>query len=80
MATTILDRTPTELLASAPCHTIGDTAVILGLRRRDGTPNRRAVHELIRDGGLRVVDPEQPVTRLAIASAEIERYIANGRP
>lgn len=71
--------TPSELLANAPVHSIGETALILGFRRKDGTPYREPVRELVRSGGLRLVDPEQPVTRWCVSTVEIERYIREGR-
>lgn len=70
--------TPAELLAAAPVHSITDTALILGLRRRNGEPYRAAVHELIRKGSIRLVDPDVVITRWTVSSAEIQRYIEHG--
>lgn len=70
--------TPSELLAAAPVHSISESALILGLRRRNGEPNRRTVHELIRTGSVRLVDPDQPIQRWTISTVELERYIAEG--
>lgn len=70
--------TPSELLDSAPVHTASDVAIILRFLRRNGEPNRRAVHELIRSGAIRVIDPSQPVQRWTVSTAELRRYIAEG--
>ena len=71
--------TPSELLASAPVHTVGETALILGFRKKDGSPYRDPIRQLVRSGAIRLVDPEQPVTRWTVSTIEIERYIAHGR-
>lgn len=71
--------TPSELLAASPVQSITNAARILQLFRRNGEPNRRAVHELIRSGVLRQVDSGQPIQRWTVASAEIERYIGGRR-
>jgi hypothetical protein len=54
--------------------TIDEVARRLNLLRREGEPNRRAVHELIRNGKLRIVDADTPVQRWTMTSAEGERY------
>jgi hypothetical protein len=36
------------------------------------------VHKLIRSGAIRLVDPDQPVTRWTISYAELRRYAAEG--
>lgn len=70
--------TPSDLLASKPVHSISSAAIVLDLRRRNGEPYRAAVHSLIRSGAIRLVDPDQPVTRWSISSAELARYISEG--
>lgn len=70
--------TPAELLDGAPVQSINSTAIILQLRRRNGEPNRRAVHELIRSGAIRVIDPAQPIQRWTVSTAELRRYIECG--
>lgn len=72
------DPSPAELLESSPVHGIAAVATILQLLSRNGEPNRRAVHELIRSGRLRLVDPEQPIQRWTVSRAELERYIEGG--
>jgi hypothetical protein len=57
---------------------ISNTAIILGQLRRNGEPNRAAVHELIRSGALALVDPTQPITRWTVSAVEIRRYIEHG--
>lgn len=71
--------TPAELLDARPVHSINDTARILGLHRRNGDPYRAAVHQLIREGAIRIVDPAVPITRWTVSSAEIRRYVEHGR-
>lgn len=71
-------RTPSELLHGSPVQSCTTTAIILHLFRRNGEPNRRAVHDLIRKGKIVVVDPTEPIHRWTIASTEIERYVADG--
>lgn len=68
--------TPSQLLASSPVHSLNAVAKILALTKRNGDPNRRAVRELIHSGRLRLVDPDQPISRWTVSAAEIERYIA----
>lgn len=70
--------TPADLLAASPTHSISDTAIILSLRTRDGRPYRAAVHQLIREGKLRIIDPTAPITRWTVSTAELERYISEG--
>lgn len=69
---------PAELLESKAVHSISSAAIVLDLRRRNGEPYRAAVHALIRSGAIRLVDPDQPVTRWTVSSAELARYIAEG--
>lgn len=69
---------PAKLLASKPVHSISSAAIVLDLKRRNGEPYRAAVHELIRSGAIRLVDPEQCIQRWTISSAELERYIREG--
>lgn len=57
---------------------ISDTARHLGLIRRNGEPNRRAVQNLIREGKLRQVDDTQPIQRWTVAYAEVVRYVNEG--
>ena len=57
---------------------INDVARHLRLLRRNGEPNRRAVHELIRSRALRVVDDTQGIQRWTVASSELLRYITDG--
>lgn len=71
-------HTARELLHGSPVQSCTTTAIILHLFRRNGEPNRRAVHDLIRRGSIVVVDPTVPIHRWTIASAEIERYVAEG--
>lgn len=70
--------TPTELLESKPVHSINSAAIVLDLKLRNGEPYRAAVHALIRKGAIRIVDPDQPITRWTISSAELARYIEHG--
>lgn len=70
--------TASELLAASPVQSISNAARILGLMRRNGEPNRRVVHDLIKVGAIRLVDPGQPIQRWTVASVELERYIAHG--
>lgn len=70
--------TPAELLDGSPVQSCTDVAIILKLHRRNGDPNRRAVHALIRSGAIDVVDPTQPIHRWTVASSEIRRYIESG--
>lgn len=70
--------TPADLLASKPVHSISSAAIVLDLRRRNGEPYRAAVHQLIRSGAIRLVDPSQPIQRWTISTAELARYIAEG--
>ena len=71
-------ETPQEMLDKYPVQTIGRTAIILGLLRRNGDPNLEVVRRMVRAGHLRLVDPTQPVHRWTIASTELRRYIAEG--
>lgn len=73
-----MSLTPSELLEAAPVHSINDTARILGLIRRNGEPYRAAVHELIRKGAIRLVDPDVPIQRWTVSSAELRRYVEFG--
>lgn len=73
-----MSLTPAQLLDSAPIHSITATAIILGCRRRNGDPDRRVVHQLIRSGAIRLVDPDQPIQRWSVSSTEIRRYIEHG--
>lgn len=70
--------TPADLLDGSPVQSINSTAIILHLRRRNGEPNRRAVHDLIRSGAIRVIDPSQPIQRWTVSTAELRRYITEG--
>lgn len=71
-------KTPSELLHGSPVQSITDAAIILRLIRRNGEPNRRAVHDLIKSGAIAIIDPTQAIHRWTIASTELERYIAEG--
>lgn len=71
-------RTPAELLDHSPVQSCSDAAHILKLYRRNGEPNRRAVHSLVRSGAIAVVDSSQPIHRWTISSVELRRYIADG--
>lgn len=70
--------TPAELLDSKAVHSISSAAIVLDLIRRNGDPYRAAVHALIRSGAIRLVDPEQVISRWTISSAELRRYIECG--
>jgi hypothetical protein len=70
--------TPAELLDWSPVQSINDTARILFPPLRNGDPNRRAVHDLIRSGAVAVIDETQPIQRWSISTAELRRYIAEG--
>lgn len=70
--------TPAELLATKPVHSISSAALVLDLKLRNGEPYRAAVHGLIRSGAIRLVDPDQPIQRWTISSAELSRYINEG--
>lgn len=69
---------PAELLDSKAVHSISSAAIVLDLKRRNGEPYRAAVHQLIRAGSIRLVDPDAPITRWTISSAELARYIEHG--
>lgn len=70
------DLSPTELLDSAPVHTLGNTARILALDIgvKPSTARRRVL-DLVDAGRLRLVDPTVPATRRTISTAELRRYI-----
>jgi hypothetical protein len=70
--------TPTELLESKHVHSMNSAAIVLDLLDGQGRPRRDLVHKLIRSGAIRLVDPDQPVTRWTISSAELRRYAAEG--
>lgn len=70
--------TPTERLHASPVQSCTDVALILKLFRRNGEPNRRAVHDLIRSGAIAIIDPTQAIHRWTVASAEVERYVSSG--
>jgi hypothetical protein len=46
--------------------------------RSKGEPDPRKARDLIRSGGLRLVDPSQPVSRWTVAADEVRRYISEG--
>lgn len=68
-----------DLLCTDAVCTLVETAGVLKLVHRSGAkkgqPDRRLVLQLIADGKLRVVDPDQPTHRWTIATPEIRRYL-----
>ncbi len=42
---------------------VDDVARVLKLLSRDGAPDRRAAHDLIRSGAIRPVDHDAPISR-----------------
>lgn len=69
---------PAELLESKAVHSLNSAAIVLDLLKRNGDPYRAAVHQLIRSGAIRLVDPDAPITRWTVSTAELKRYIEHG--
>lgn len=71
--------TPAEVLDSYPALTFGQVAYVLNRLKRNGEPNRSAIHALVRDGRLVVVDDTQPPARQTISANDVRSYLA-GKP
>ena len=67
--------TPQEVLDGYPALTMDQAAYVLGFVDKKGKFERGQVHELIRSGRLRVIDPDQPVTRWAVSAMKVRLYI-----
>lgn len=77
------DYSPSEVLASHELFTMEQVAFVLGLLmsrgEKAGSPDRRRARILVREGKLRLVDPDQPVMYWTVSAAELRRY-RDGKP
>jgi hypothetical protein len=71
-------KTPVEILEANAVLRIAQVAVVLGHVTKRGEPRRDVIYRLIKDGALRPVDPDQPITRLTVSRAEVQRYLHDG--
>lgn len=74
------NESPSDLLERKVVLRPLEVAFVLGLtitRGADkGKPSRLAVYELIRAGRLKLVDPQQSITRWTVSCDEVRRYLA----
>jgi hypothetical protein len=69
----------TDALTSDAVMTLTEVAAVLKLCHQRGSkkgqPDRRLAVELVHAGKLRLIDPDQPVYRWSVSTAEVLRYI-----
>jgi len=67
--------TPADTLATNVVLTMTQVAEVLHLCKRDGTPDRRKVMQLVDAGRLRVIDPTVASVHWRISTADLLAYI-----